>query len=100
MVEPRPPVATVDFVDDYCNHYQDLFSDVRNFEAFKFLHIGMISELPRKTLPAITRSVGLPNAQSLHHFLQHSPWQVQCLRQRRLGLIKQLIGARSIMHVH
>lgn len=58
MVEPRPAVATVGFADDYCNHYQDLFADVRNFEAFKFLHIGMISELPRKTLPAIARSVG------------------------------------------
>jgi hypothetical protein len=46
MVEPRPAVATVGFVDDYCNYYQALFSDVRNFEAFKFLHIGMISELP------------------------------------------------------
>jgi SRSO17 transposase len=49
MVEPRPPITTVSFIDDYCNHYQDLFSDVRNFEAFKFLHIGMISELPRKS---------------------------------------------------
>ena len=79
MVEPRPAVPTVGFVDDYCNHYQDLFSDVRNFEAFKFLHLGIISELPRKTLPAIARSVGLPNAQSLHHFLQHAPWQIERL---------------------
>jgi SRSO17 transposase len=97
MVEPRPPVTTVGFVDDYCNHYQDLFGDVRNFEAFKFLVLGMISEIPRKSLPAIARSVGLPNAQSLHHFLQLSPWQVEQFRTRRLGLIKQLIGERSII---
>ncbi len=97
MVEPRPAVATVGFVDDYCNYYQALFSDVRNFEAFKFLHIGMISELPRKSLPAIARSVGLPNAQSLHNFLQNAPWQVEGLRARRLGMIKRLIGARSMI---
>ena len=97
MVEPRTAVTTVGFVDDYCNHYQDLFCDVRNFEAFKFLHVGMISELPRKSLPAIARSVGLTNAQSLHHFLQQVPWQVESLRTRRLGLIKQLIGTRSIV---
>lgn len=97
MVEPRPAVATVGFVDEYCNYYQELFSDVRNFEAFKFLHIGMISELSRKSLPAIARSVGLPNAQSLHHFLQHAAWQVEGLRARRLGMIKRLIGARSII---
>lgn len=82
MVEPRPAVATVGFVDDYCNHYQNLFSDVRNFETFKFLHIGMISELQRKSLPAIARSVGLGNAQSLHHFLQHAAWSAEGLRMR------------------
>jgi SRSO17 transposase len=57
----------------------------------------MISELRRKTLPTIARSVGLANAQSLHHFLQLSPWQVEQFRARRLGLIKQLIGERSII---
>lgn len=97
MVEPRPPVTTVSFVDDYCNHYQDLFSDVRNFEAFKFLHVGMISEIKRKSLPAIAEGVGLTNAQSLHHFLQHAPWQVEDLQMRRLQLIKQIIGERSII---
>ena len=97
MVEPGPAVATVGEADDYCNYYQDLFTDVRNFEAFKLLTLGMISELPRKSLPAIARSVGVPNAQSLHHFLQDSPWQVERLRTRRLGLIKQLIGERSII---
>lgn len=97
MVEPRPAVTTVGFVDEYCNYYQDLFADVRNFEAYKYLVLGMISELRRKTLPAIARSVGLPNAQSLHHFLQLSPWQVEQFRARRLGLIKRLIGERSII---
>ncbi|WP_281168572.1 hypothetical protein [Chroococcidiopsis thermalis] len=29
MVEPRPAVTTVGFVDDECNDYQDLFGDVR-----------------------------------------------------------------------
>lgn len=66
-------------------------------KPFKFLHIGMISELKRKSLAAIARSVGLPNAQSLHHFLQRRvPWQAEGL-PRRLGLIKQLIGARPII---
>lgn len=98
MVEPRCAVATVNFVDDYCNHYQDLFADVRNFEAFKFLVLGMISELPRnKSLPTIAPSVGLSNAQSLHHFLQRAPWQVEQFRARRLELIKQLIGERAII---
>lgn len=57
----------------------------------------MISEIKRKSLPAIAEGVGLTNAQSLHHFLQHAPWQVEDLQMRRLRLIKQIIGERSII---
>jgi hypothetical protein len=38
MVEPRPPAPTVKFVDEYCQLYQNLFPEVRSFEAFKYLH--------------------------------------------------------------
>ena len=51
------------FVDQYCPLYGDLFPEVRSFEAFKLLHLGMISEIKRKSLPAIARAVGLDNPQ-------------------------------------
>jgi SRSO17 transposase len=54
-------------VDEYCELYADLFPEMRSFEAFKYLHIGMISDLKRKTLPAIAKAVGLNNEQSLHN---------------------------------
>jgi len=57
MFEPREPAETIKFVDDYCEWYRNLFP-VRSFEAFKYLHIGMISDIKRKTLPAISRVVG------------------------------------------
>ena len=88
MVTPfRTPVTTVAFVDDYCQQYQHLFDQVRNYEAFKFLHLGMLSEIKRKSLPAIARGVGLEDSQQLHHFLRDSPWDVATLRQTRLWLI-------------
>jgi len=68
MVEPRPAKPTVKFVDEYCQWYQPLFAEVRSFEAFKQLHLGLISEVKRKSLPAIAQVAGLDNAQSLHHF--------------------------------
>jgi SRSO17 transposase len=58
MVEPRVAVTTVTFVDNYCTAYQHLFPEVQSFEAFKFLHLGMISEISRKSLPAIAKAVG------------------------------------------
>ncbi len=69
MVELRAPVNTLSFIDHYCAVYRDLFVDVRSFEAFKYLHLGMISDLPRKSLPAIARAVGLSSDQVLHHCL-------------------------------
>lgn len=97
MVEPRPPAVTVKFVDEYCQWYEKLFPEVRSFEAFKYLHVGMISEIKRKSLPAIARIVGLENHQPLHHFLTHSPWETQEVRNRRLELILQVLQGRPIV---
>jgi SRSO17 transposase len=74
-----------------------LFSDVRSFAAFKYLHIGCISELKRKTLPEIAKLIGLDNQQGLHHFLTTSPWDVEELRAMRLELILQVIKDRPII---
>jgi SRSO17 transposase len=97
MVEPRRAIPTVKFVDEYCLWYKNLFSDVRNFEAFKYLHIGCISDLKRKSLPEIAQIVGLDNYQGLHHFLATSPWDVERLRTLRLELILQVLKGRPII---
>jgi SRSO17 transposase len=97
MTQPRPAKATVKFVDDYCQWYQSLFPEVRSFEAFKHLHIGMISDIKRKSLPAIAKVAGLEQEQSLHHFLSGSPWKAEQLRQQRLKLILQVLEGREII---
>lgn len=99
MVEPRDAVKTVTFVDNYGAAYQHLFLDVRSFEVFKFLHLGMISEIPRKSLPAIAQAVGLRNDQMLHHFLTESPWNIKAVREQRLSLIKQQVQGQAIVLV-
>jgi SRSO17 transposase len=99
MVEPRLPQSTVRFVDNYCQAYKHLFSDVRSFEAFTWLHLGLIAPLPRKSLPVIARALGLPNDQVLHHFLTHSPWQVKAVRDQRLSLILQQVQGQPIVLV-
>lgn len=63
MVEPRPAKPTVAFVDEYYQFYKSLSAEVRSFEAFKFLHLGMISDIKRKPLPAIAKAVELDNHQ-------------------------------------
>jgi hypothetical protein len=57
----------------------------------------MISDLKRKTLPAIAKVVGLENEQGLHHLLTKSPWSAQRLRKRRLDLILELIQGKFMI---
>ena len=97
MPEARIAKSTVSFVDNYCELYKSLFPEVRSFEAFKHLHVGMISDIKRKSLPAIARAVGLENEQSLLHFLTESPWSVRTLREQRLKVILDMLNGREII---
>jgi SRSO17 transposase len=76
--------------------YKDLFSEVRTYESFKYLHVGLISEIKRKSLPAIAKIVGLENHQGLHHFLTESPWSAKELEARRLSILLQVLEGRKI----
>lgn len=96
MSKARQAIPTVTFVDEYCQRYQDLFPDVRSFEAFKYLQVGMLSEIKRKTLPAIAKAVG-GDAQALHHVVAYAPWSVQEVRKRRLTFLRQALAGRSFV---
>ena len=96
MVKPRNPRSTVKCVDTYCELYRDLFIEVRTYEAFKYLHVGIISDLKRKSLPAIAKAVGLKNEQGLLHFLTESPWTAEKVEKRRLEIILNVLEGREI----
>ncbi|NDJ25712.1 IS701 family transposase [Nostoc sp. B(2019)] len=85
------------FVDEYCAIYRNIFPEVRSFENFRDLHLGMISEIKRKSLPEIAKVVGLENQQSLHHFLTESPWSVELLKKQRLELILRVLNEQSLI---
>ncbi|MDJ1176003.1 transposase [Roseofilum capinflatum] len=87
-------------IDKYCDFYRNLFSDVRSYEAFKELHVGILSDIKRKTLPGIAQINGLKNAQGLYRFLTQSPWKVSELRERRIErLIKALKGSEYMVAI-
>ena len=92
----RDPRPTVSLIDRYCSAYNDLFSDVRSYECFKYLHQGIISSIKRKSLPEIAKVVGVSSPQSLHHFLANSPWSVEELRTRRLKLTRKVLEDQEI----
>ena len=96
MTKARQATTTVTFVDEYAERYQDLLPDVRSFESFKYLLLGMLAEIKRQTLPAIAKAVGA-DAQALHHMIAYAPWSVHELRTRCLNLIRQALAGRSFV---
>ncbi|MBD2341611.1 IS701 family transposase, partial [Calothrix sp. FACHB-156] len=83
-------------MDDYCEWYRKLFPEVRSYEAFKYLHVGMISDIKRKSLPEIAKVAGLSNEQGLLHFITESPWEIEKLKEARINLILQALAGREI----
>ena len=63
---------------------------------FSCAYPGMISELPRKSLPQIARIVGLKDGQGLHHLLRDAVWDVNAFREMRLWLTKITIGEQPL----
>ena len=41
MSRTRPATPTVAFIDQYCAQYRSLFHNVRHFEQFTALHLGL-----------------------------------------------------------
>jgi SRSO17 transposase len=92
----RDAHPTVGVIDEYCEEYRDIFKEVRNYECFKYLHLGIISTLKRKSLPEIAKVVSINSAQSLHHFIANSDWSVEKVRNKRLDKIKRALNGKAI----
>src|SRR5260370_22804337 len=92
MSKTRPATPTVAFIDQYCARYRDLFHNVRHFEQFTALHLGLLAETRRKSLPRLGKTVHA-DPQALHHFLANAEWSAEAVRTQRLELLRQGLGA-------
>jgi SRSO17 transposase len=43
----RDAHPTVAIIDEYCAEYKNLFKEVRNYECFKYLHLGITSTIKK-----------------------------------------------------
>jgi SRSO17 transposase len=41
----RDARGSISFIDEYCSGYKDLFSEVRSYECFKDLNLGIITTI-------------------------------------------------------
>jgi SRSO17 transposase len=91
MTRVRPATPTVAFIDQYCAQYRRLFHNVRHFEQFTALHLGLLAETRHKSLPRLGKTVHA-DPQALHHFLANADWSVEAVRTKRLELLRQALG--------
>jgi SRSO17 transposase len=91
MTRTRPATPTVAFIDQYCAHYRELFTNVRHFEHFTALHLGLLAETRHKSLPQLGKTVHT-DPQALHHLLAKASWSVEALRTKRLERLHQALG--------
>jgi SRSO17 transposase len=91
MTRVRPATPRVAFIDQYCAQYRDLFHNVRHFDQFTALHLGLLAETRRKSLPRLGKTVHV-DPQAFQHFLAHADWSVEALRRPRLEVLRQAVG--------
>src|SRR5260221_6254850 len=96
MTKPREPAPTVAFVDDYCTHYRAVFPNVRQFEQFTHLELGLVAETKRKSLPRLAQATKA-DPQAFHHFLAQADWSVEAVRAVRLELTRQALRERPFI---
>ena len=96
MTKARDPVPTVAFIDDYCAHYRSVFPNVRQFEQFTHLELGLTAETKRKSLPRLAQTAKA-DPQALHHFLAEADWSVEQVRARRLEVTRQALRERPFI---
>lgn len=69
---------------------------MRSFEYFKYLHLGLIANIKRKTFPEIAKVVGLENGQGFDYFFGNSPWSLEEVRERRINKILSFAEGEAI----
>src|SRR5258705_443480 len=96
MTKPRQSPPRVAFVDDYCAHYRAVFPNVRQFDQFTHLELGLVAETKRKSLPRLAQATKA-DPQAFHHFLAQADWSVEAVRAVRLELTRQALRERSFI---
>ncbi len=96
MTKAREPAPTVAFIDDYCAHYRPVFPNVRQFEQFSRLELGLVAETKRKSLPRLAQATKA-DPQAFHHFLAKADWSVEAVHAIRLELTRQALRERPFI---
>jgi SRSO17 transposase len=75
--------------ENWCRRFDDLFSRQKQRQGFRTYLGGLLGESQRKNLTQIANNTVEGTYNHLRHFLNESPWDVEQLNNRRLGVMRQ-----------
>lgn len=88
MKEQLPAVMPQCF-ENWCRRFDDLFSRQKQRQGFRTYLGGLLGESGRKNLAQIASNTVEGSYNSLRHFLNEAPWNVEQLNNRRLEVMSQ-----------
>jgi len=92
----RDAQSTTRVIDEYCAKYTDISKEVKSYECFKYLHLGIIAPIKRKSLPEVCKVVAIKSAHSWHHFITKSPGSSTELKEKRFPKIFKELKRKTI----
>jgi len=72
----------------FFERFSDLFSRTNQKQGFSAYVRGLLTQMDRKNIEAITRCTVDQHYQSLHHFLADSPWDACEVNRRRIEILQ------------
>lgn len=76
-------------IERFCLRFAQVFNRSEQFEHFKSFVTGLVCSENRTIAGIHQRLVFGPDYDSLHHFMSHSSWAVDSLREQRLKFVKE-----------
>lgn len=94
-------------IERFCSRFEGVFKRIEQREHFKSFVTGLVCSENRTVAGIYQRLVFGPDYDSLHHFMSHSPWSVDSLREQRLKFVKERLtksagephGSRKLLAV-
>jgi SRSO17 transposase len=75
--------------DNWCRRFDDVFRGQKQREGFKVYLGGLLGESERKNLTQMAHNTVNGSYNSLRHFLNAAPWEIEDLNNQRLKVMNQ-----------
>ena len=82
-------------LDKFYQKFDAIFTQPSQRENFRRYGTGLLLEIKRKNIQAISQHIICANYQSMHHFMRDAPWDEKALNRQRIELLQNVRPTKS-----